>query len=85
MTGAHFVPHPSDGPVLAADIDPFVAEELLPLGTGVQKQVIRFKAALISSRHRRPQTVQVTVGLGGGGWAPLLYPGAAGSVRVYGS
>lgn len=80
LARAHFVPHSSYCPVLAADIDSFVAEEHLPLDTGVRKQVIGFKAVLIHSFHH--QAIQVAVGLAGGWRAPLLCLRTAGAVGV---
>lgn len=80
LSCAHFVPHSSHGPVLAADIDSFVAEEHLSLGTGVQKQVIGFAAALVFCHH---QTVQMAVGLAGGRWAPLPCLWTAGAARAH--
>lgn len=62
LSRAHLVPHSSDGPVLAADVDPLLAEQLVSLGTRVQKQVIGFAAALVLGH---PETGQVAVGFGG--------------------
>lgn len=80
---AHFVPHSSHGPILAADIDPLVAKQHLSLGTGVQKQVIGFTAVLVHGCFHH-QTVQVAVGLAGGERATLLLClWAAGRVRLH--
>lgn len=79
LSCTHFVSDSSYGPVLAADVDPLVTEQLLSLGTGVQKQVIGFAAVLILGH---PETVQVAVGLAGGVWALSLRARVAALLRV---
>lgn len=83
LASAHLVPHSSYGPVLAADVDPLVAEHHLSLDAGVQKQVVRFTPVLVHCGLPRRQAVQMSVGLAGGQRAALLRLGAAGTVRVH--